>query len=113
MPPEKVLEQTLACLRQTRRPLLSSEWDDEISGRTPEEKRSAAETLSKVQKALLSLENTEIASIRDRLRENENALTDGTHKLNEVLTNLQDVKKVIATVNALLQIAARLAPLFA
>jgi len=113
MPPDKVLEQTLACLRKTRRRLLSSEWEDEIAGRTPEEKRSAAEALSKVQKALLTLENTELASIRDQLRENENDLTEGTNKLNEALANLQDVKKVIDTVNALLQIAARLAPLFA
>lgn len=40
MPPDKVLEQTLACLRKTRRRLLSSEWEDEIAGRTPEEKEA-------------------------------------------------------------------------
>lgn len=113
MPPEKLLEQTLACLRLTRRALLSSEWDNQIAARTPEEKRSAAETLSKVQKALLALENTELAAIRDRLRENENDLISGTNKLNEALANLADVKKVIDTVNALVQIAARVAPLFA
>lgn len=113
MPPDKVLEQTLACLRETRRKLLSGEWDDALAGRTPEEKRSAADTLSKVQKALLTLENTELATIRDKLRENENDLIQGTNKLNGALANLQDVKKVIETVNELLQIAARLAPLFA
>lgn len=112
MPPNELLERTLASLRETRRTLMSQEWDDEIAGRSPEEKRKAAATLSSVQKAILALENTELANIRDKLTENEKALTRGTSNLKKTLFDLEDVKKVLEAVNAFLQIVARIAPMF-
>jgi hypothetical protein len=112
MPLNELLERTLASLRETRRTLMSQEWDDEIAGQSPEEKRKAAATLSSVQKAILALENTELANIRDKLTENEKALTRGTRNLKKTLVDLEDVKKVLEAVNGFLQIVARIAPMF-
>lgn len=112
MAPKQILNETLKSLREARRKLMSQDWHDAIEGRPPAERRQAALALFNVQEAILVLGNEELANIRDKLKANEADLLKGTKNLNKALQNLKQVKKVLETINAVIKIAARIAPMF-
>jgi hypothetical protein len=113
MSPSELKGMTLKQLNQIFLTMMSSEWDEALEGQPKEKVTEAAERLLSIQRARLRLGNIQLAEIRDALKENEDALTQGKQELEQVLGNLQDVQKVLATTSAFLGIVGRIVTLAA
>jgi hypothetical protein len=108
MAPSQIRDQTLTSLREARKALMSFEWLTALEDQPPAKKRESALALFQVQEVLLRLGNTELAEIRDKLKENENELEQGGNDLKRALENLQNVEKVLEAVNSVLNVVVRI-----
>src|SRR5262245_15022882 len=107
--PVELQDMTLAQLRQVREDMMSAEWDLSMSGQPPAVKTAAAKKLVNVERAILALENADLAAIRDRLIANEADLLAGAEALSKARQNLAKVQQVLEAVGVLLSIAAKVA----
>jgi hypothetical protein len=110
MTPEEIRDLTLEQLRETRLAMMSAPWLIELK-KNPEKKTEAADTLLMVNSAILELENAEFASIRDKLEQNEDALTEGAAELKNALQTVGNVGRILEVATKLLGIAARVVTL--
>ena len=104
MAPFEIRNATLKQLRQTLLFLTSPAWDIALLDKTEEEKRESKKLILELQAARLKLQNAVLSEIRDKLLENEKALTEGREKINQTLTNLQNTKAVMTAVKDFLAV---------
>ena len=107
MEPSEIREETLKQLQQTVLQMTSPEWDLALEGEPEEQVKRAKKELLRVQAARLSLENAQLAEIRDKLIQNDAALEQGRQRLSWALQNLQQVQSVLEAVSSFLDIASR------
>jgi hypothetical protein len=74
--------------------------------------RSCKDVLA-VRRARLRLENEQLFQIRDKLKENEDSFIQCMQDLDQALSDLQDVQKVLVTTAAFLEIIGRIVTLAA
>ena len=113
MTPAQILTATLEQLRATREEMLSAEWTLGLEDETEDTRRQSARILLQVQHAILTLENAKLADIRTKLVANEEALTEGTAKLQQALADIEDTAEVLEAIGAFLQIVGQVASLLA
>ena len=107
--PGDLQNMTLRQLRAVREDMMSAEWDLSMSAETAAVKTAAAKKLVNVERAILALENADLAAIRDQLVANEGDLLAGTEALARARQNLAKVQEVLEAVGILISIAARVA----
>jgi GTP-sensing pleiotropic transcriptional regulator CodY len=107
MAPSKLRARTLAELRKTIVVMMSPEWDLALEGASDEELTEAARTLLALQRARLRLGNVKLAEIRDKLKDNENALLVGIEFLQEALEDIERVERVLEAATSVLAAVGR------
>ena len=113
MTPTEIHTATLEQLRATREEMMSARWLLSLEDESDATRRDSARLLLKVQRAILILENTKLADIRDKLVANERALADGTTELQRRLKDIENIALVLKAVGAFLQIVGQVASLLA
>jgi len=113
MTPSEIKKQTLSQLRKTFLEMMSSEWDVALEGQPKNIIADAAKTMLAVQRARLRMENAELASIVEKLKENEKALVEGKQALEDSLRDLEDVKNVLEKTAAFLESVGRVVAIIA
>ncbi len=112
MTPSEIKKQTISQLQKTFLKMMSPEWDVALEGQPKNVVADAAKKMLAVQRARLRMENAELASILEKLKENEDALVKGKKALEDSLKDLEDVKNVLKSTAAFLEIVGRIrAPL--
>lgn len=109
--PAETRDQLIDVLRDTRTKLMSPEWLTLIRAAPKTQRQAASDNLLKVQIALLDLENQKLATFRDDLAANEEALTESSEALRAALSSLQSVATVLAGLSSLLKVVARVVTL--
>jgi hypothetical protein len=114
--PGEIRDETLRELRATRTAMHALEWDMALDEEPPSVQKRAAIARLNVGKAIIALENAQLAEIRDKLRENEAALSEGIASLAEKRNNLKKIRDTLVvidkTLGALLKVLrfAKLVP---
>lgn len=105
--PGEIRNETLRELRAMRVTMHALEWDMALDGQ-PEavQKKAALERLN-VGKAILALENTQLAEIRDGLKQNEAALLAGISSLSDKKGNLKKIKDTLVILDKVLTTLAK------
>ena len=88
--------------------MLSARWKLSLEGKDQKTKERASEEALKVHHAIQELENAELATIRDKLLENEKDLAKGREKLGEALEDLKKTKDVLNAIAGFLGVVARI-----
>lgn len=112
MTPLGIKTMTLSQLRSTRKSMLSAQWMLSLQDADPASRTSAAQQLLAVNHAIMTLENAQLADIRDALVANEGAITAGAQDVTAALADLGQVKAVISAVSAFLGIVGKLVSIF-
>jgi hypothetical protein len=86
----------------------SAEWDLALMGQPEEVKTRAALEYARVHRARLRLANEVLANIRNELIENEDALRQGRRRVADALENLNQVRRILNAVSALLDTVGRI-----
>ena len=107
MAPSGIRKQTLRELREIFLKMTSAEWDIALEGKPEKTVAKAARELLRVQSARLRLGNAELANIRDKLVENEDALEKGRAQVSKAFLRLQKVKAVLDAVSSFVGVVAR------
>lgn len=110
--PSEIRDQLLRDLRATRTQLMSPGWLSMIREGTKAQKQTAADSLMKVQLAILDLENQALSTFRDELLANEAPIASSTRKMSDALARLESTAKVLNAVSGFLGIVARVVTLF-
>ena len=113
MTPSEIKKQTISQLQKTFLKMMSPEWDVALEGKPKNVVADAAKKMLAVQRARLRMENAELASILEKLRENEEALLKGEQALEDSLRDLEDVKNVLQMTAAFLEIVGRVVAMVA
>lgn len=113
MTPSEIKKQTVSQLRKTFLEMMSSEWDIALEGQPKNIVADAAKMMLAVQRARLRMENAELTSILEKLKENEEALLKGKQALEDSLKDLEDVKNVLQMTAAFLEIVGRVVAIVA
>jgi uncharacterized protein YigA (DUF484 family) len=113
MTPSEIKNQTISQLQKTFLKMMSSEWDVALEGQPENVVADAAKKMLAVQRARLRMENAELASILGKLKQNEEALLQRKHALEDSLKDLEDVKNVLQMTSAFLEIVGRIVAIVA
>lgn len=108
MTPNELKSATLKQLRETREAMLNLEYLLALEGLSPEQKSESAVALSDIQLAYLTLRNTKIADIRNRLEDNNKDLRNGIKTLKRALKDLSDTQAIIGAAAAFLSVVAKI-----
>ena len=108
MTPSEIKKLTVSQLQRTFSKMMSPEWDVALEGQPESVVADAAKKMLAVQRARLRMENAELASILEKLKENEEALLQGKQALEDSLKDLEDVKNVLQMTSAFLEIVGRI-----
>jgi len=104
---------TLKVLGDTLVTMTGSKWDAAMQDATAQQRTDAALLMLSVQEARLTLANTALADILDKLKENEDGLQKGIDRLQSALDSLAKVERVLNSISSILSIVARIVPLVA
>lgn len=107
MEPSEILESTIDILRKALDKMDESEWEEQTKKLSPEERENAFLSKTACYFAEVALVSATLENIRDKLKENDKELTDGTDRVNKALKNLKQVKNVLDAVNSLLSVVAK------
>jgi hypothetical protein len=107
MDPAETQRETVATLQDAIVRMTTPEFELALQSLPPEEALAARRERQRVQQARLALENAQLEAIRDRLVENEGALTEGRLRLQQALANLQAVQEAVAAVSSLVEVVGR------
>ena len=113
MTPSEIKKQTISQLQKTFLKMMSPEWDVALEGKPKNVVADAAKKMLAVQRARLRMENAELASILEKLKENEEALLNGKKALEDSLKDLEDVKNVLKMTATFLEIVGRIVAIVA
>lgn len=113
MTPSEIKKQTISQLQKTFLKMMSPEWDVSLEGQPKNIVADAAKKMLAVQRARLRMENAQLASILEKLKENEEGLLKGKQALEDSLKNLEDVKNVLKSTAAFLEIVGRIVAIVA
>jgi sugar-specific transcriptional regulator TrmB len=113
MTPSEIKKQTVSQLQKTFLKMMSPEWDIALEGKPKNVVADAAKKMLAVQRARLRMENAELASILEKLKQNEEALLRGKQALEDSLKDLEDVKNVLQMTSAFLEIVGRIVAIVA
>jgi hypothetical protein len=113
MTPSEIKKQTVSQLQKTFLKMMSPEWDVALEDQPKNVVADAAKKMLAVQRARLRMENAELASILEKLKENEVALLKGKKALEDSLEDLEDVKNVLQMTSAFLEIVGRIVAIVA
>ncbi len=102
MSPSDIKAMTLSQLRAARKAMFSAQWMLALEGADAEARADAARCMLAVNHAIMSLENQQLADIRDRLTANEAALNAGAQALSKALDDLSKVKNVLTAITGFL-----------
>jgi hypothetical protein len=91
--------------------MVSSAWKRRLSSEPDDVKQNAASALLGVQSAIRTLENAQLANLRDKLVENEADLRAGIDDLNDAKDRLEQVQSVLAGVGKVLVVVTKVAGL--
>jgi hypothetical protein len=109
-PPHQLRDETLSTLRRVITTLKSPECLLEVRKAPDEVQIQWAKTLLKFDEARDYLEKADLSQIQDKLKDNENALTEGANLLRQVLVGLDKIKYVLdiatAFINIILKVIA-------
>jgi len=100
--PSETRTETLKILRAARKDLSSAPWLLHLKRQPPEVRTEAAIKVLDTEQAILALGNAELASIRDKLIENEKDLREGKEALEEARKKLNRVKTMLSKLGAVL-----------
>lgn len=107
-----IYSQTLSQLDATELAMTSPQGDALIQAApTPADHQNAVQMLIDVHEARLALGNATLQAIANQLKANEAAITDGTKAVQNALDKLDNLTKILNSVNSLLQIVAQIVPL--
>jgi hypothetical protein len=104
MTPGEIRDATLKELRATRQSMHQLEWDMALDGEPVAVQREAAIARLNVGKAIIALQNAQLAEIRDDLVENEDELSAGIAALAKKRDNLKKVKETLDVVDEVLSV---------
>ena len=107
----KIRELIIDCLHRTVLETMSFEWHQEVAKLPDADRREASLRAIDCYNRKVKLESELLKNIRDKLKENEKELTDGTDRLNKALNNLKQVKEVLDAVGSLLSVVTRVVAL--
>ena len=102
MSPSAIKSMTLSQLRATRTAMFSAQWMLTLEDADPASRTSAAQQMLAVNHAIVTLENEQLANIRDKLVANEADLTAGSQSLSAALEDLSKANTVISAVTKFL-----------
>jgi hypothetical protein len=104
MTPGEIRDSTLKELRATRHSMHQLEWDMALDAEPVNVQKEAAIARLNVGKAIIALQNAQLAEIRDGLIENEAALSAGIASLAKKRDNLKKVKETLDVVDKVLSV---------
>jgi hypothetical protein len=111
MDPAETQRETVATLQDAIIQMTTPEFELALQSLAPEAALQARRERQRVQQARLALENAQLAAIRDRLVENDQALSEGRRRVQQALANLQAVQEVVAAVSACVEVVGRVVSL--
>jgi hypothetical protein len=104
---------TIEQLVATRDKMMSARWMLKMRAATAAEREEAATTLMRVHHAILELQNSKLAAIRDKLLENEASLGEGIASLKKSLRTIEKIGVAVQAIGQFLQIVGRVVKLLA
>jgi hypothetical protein len=113
MDPASLYTQTLSQLDATELAMTSPEGTALIQNASPADHKQAVQMLIAVHEARLSMGNANLQSIVKQLQANEAALTAGIKAVQAALHQLDDLTKILASVNSLLTAVGKVVPMIA
>lgn len=111
MSPSELKAMTLQQLRATRKAMFSAAWMLALQDADAAARTQAAQQMLSVNHAIMSLENQQLAAIRDQLIGNEPALVAGTEALTRALRDLRKVRDVLDAVRGVLGVVGKIVAL--
>jgi hypothetical protein len=102
---------TLKVLGDTLVTMTSPEWDATMQDATTTQRTKAARLMLRVQEARLTLANTALGDILDKLTANEDGLQKGVTQLQDALAAFEKVGRVLSRISSILSIVGRIVPL--
>ena len=105
--PNELRRETLKTLRATRRDMASAAWHMRLRTKPTEVQRQAAHAALDIESAVRSLENEQLADIRDKFVANEADLLKGINDLNDARQNLARVESIIRAAGKALDVLAK------
>jgi hypothetical protein len=102
---------TLEQLNKTIIKMTSPEWDAKVQAAPADQRQAALAEILRVQHARLVLGNAILQEIVEKLKANEQALSDGQKAAQAALDKLATVESVLKTVSSLINVVARIVPL--
>ena len=112
MAPFEIRDSSLRALRTALKSMMSAGWFLALEGEDDQTRAQAALLMLRVNHAILTMENTQLADIRDQLRANETGLIEGTESLRDALQDLAKVKSILSTITGFLNIVGRVISIF-
>lgn len=103
---------TIRELRNARDEMMSDAYLDELETKSSSDQQESALQLQRIVIAILRLDNSALAGIRDDLIANEAALGKSTEEMADALKDLKNTRMVLDTVGDTLAIVARIVALF-
>ncbi|XOF32836.1 MAG: hypothetical protein ACL93V_12525 [Candidatus Electrothrix sp. YB6] len=111
MEPSKNRELTIKCLHKAVLEMMSFEWHQEVANLPETERKEASLRAMKCFNAKDKLVNAQLKDIRDKLEQNEDALTTERKKLEDALKDLKQVKDILEAASSLLSVVAKVVTL--
>lgn len=111
MAPYEIRDETLKVLRRMRTVMQTAPWVLALRRQDEATRQRAAMLALRVQAAILDLENTSLASIRDDLLANEASLKAGREQVDEALEELDRTRHLLRVGGELLGVLGRIVTL--
>jgi beta-phosphoglucomutase-like phosphatase (HAD superfamily) len=100
-------DKTLGQLEALRTALTSTDWEVEMMSASPEQKQQNSDVRILADARIAQLENVQLAQIEDEIDADAATLSDAIDGVQDALSDLQDVAKVLAAASTLLKVVGR------
>jgi hypothetical protein len=101
-------DKTLAQLEALRTALTSTDWEVEMMSASPEQKQQNSDVRILADARIAQLEDVQLAQIQDEIDADAGALNDAIDGVQDALSDLQDVAKILAAASTLLKVVGRI-----
>ncbi|MGH6897004.1 MAG: hypothetical protein ACREJ5_10715 [Geminicoccaceae bacterium] len=100
-------DQTLAQLEALRTTLTSTEWQIQMMSASPEQKQQNSDVQILADARIAQLEDVQLADLQKQIDADAPELSDAIAVMQDALTHLQDVAKVLAAASTLLKVVGK------
>lgn len=109
--PSVLYANTLKALTDARDSMLTLEWHQELNGASAEQQRNAAQTLLRVENAIMALSNARLSEIAQKMSDSAEDLKSTTGEIEKAEQTLANIAGFLNAAAALVGVVAKIVPL--